>query len=72
MCAQHLYSQMLTVLLLAGKPGIAFVEYNSEAQSGTAMHGLQGFKVRAHTCTVSRFSAIPPVDSVDSAVTAVY
>eukprot|EP00656_Telonema_subtile_P056567 TRINITY_DN9064_c0_g1_i4.p2 TRINITY_DN9064_c0_g1~~TRINITY_DN9064_c0_g1_i4.p2 ORF type:complete len:115 (-),score=35.61 TRINITY_DN9064_c0_g1_i4:228-572(-) len=33
--------------MVPGKPGIAFVEYSTEVQSGTAMHGLQGFKVTA-------------------------
>jgi len=31
--------------LVEGKPGIAFVEYESEVESSAAMAGLQGFKV---------------------------
>lgn len=27
------------------RPGIAFVEYSDEGQAGTAMQGLQGFKL---------------------------
>merc|ERR1712086_505746 len=41
------FKGFLEARMVPGKPGIAFVEYNSEAQSGTAMHGLQGFKVTA-------------------------
>jgi U2 small nuclear ribonucleoprotein B'' len=33
--------------MVPGKPGIAFVEYASEASAGTAMLGLQGFKITA-------------------------
>ena len=31
--------------LVPGKPGIAFIEFESELQSGVALSGLQGFKV---------------------------
>ena len=30
---------------MPGKSGIAFVEFESEAQSGVAMGGLQNFKI---------------------------
>lgn len=33
------------VRLVEARPGIAFIEYDSEVQSGVAMQGLQGFKV---------------------------
>lgn len=33
------------VRLVPGKGGIAFVEFESEMQSGVAMNGLQGFKI---------------------------
>ena len=33
------------VRLVPGKSGIAFVEYESDVQSGVAMGGLQGFKI---------------------------
>mmetsp|Transcript_13881 Transcript_13881/g.44758 ORF Transcript_13881/g.44758 Transcript_13881/m.44758 type:complete len:115 (-) Transcript_13881:256-600(-) len=33
------------VRLVPGKAGIAFVEFESEMQSGVAMGGLQGFKI---------------------------
>eukprot|EP00899_Mesostigma_viride_P000567 jgi/Mesvir1/10510/Mv15921-RA.1 len=33
------------VRMVPAKPGIAFVEYENEAQSATAMAGLQGFKI---------------------------
>jgi len=41
------FKGFLEARMVPGKPGIAFVEYNNEQQSGTAMHGLQGFKVTA-------------------------
>ena len=31
--------------MVEARPGIAFVEYENEMQSGVAMGGLQGFKV---------------------------
>ena len=31
--------------LVPGKAGIAFVEFENEVQSGTAMQGLQNFKI---------------------------
>jgi len=31
--------------MVESRPGIAFVEYENEMQSGVAMQGLQGFKV---------------------------
>ncbi|KAL4517540.1 hypothetical protein Ndes2437B_g06767 [Nannochloris sp. 'desiccata'] len=31
--------------LVPGKPGIAFIEFESELQSGVALSGLQGFKI---------------------------
>ena len=33
------------VRLVPGKKGIAFVEYDSESQSGVAMQQLQNFKI---------------------------
>ena len=36
----HLQTRMVD-----SRPGIAFVEYENEMQSGVAMQGLQGFKV---------------------------
>lgn len=33
------------VRMVEARPGIAFVEYDNEMQSGVAMQGLQGFKV---------------------------
>ncbi|GBF94622.1 U2 small nuclear ribonucleoprotein B [Raphidocelis subcapitata] len=33
------------VRMIEGRPGIAFVEFENEMQSGVAMSGLQGFKV---------------------------
>lgn len=33
------------VRMVEARPGIAFVEYENEAQSGVAMGGLQSFKV---------------------------
>ena len=33
------------VRMVEARPGIAFIEYESEVQSGVAMQGLQGFKV---------------------------
>ncbi|KAG2439882.1 hypothetical protein HYH02_010512 [Chlamydomonas schloesseri] len=33
------------VRMVEARPGIAFVEYENEMQSGTAMQGLQGFKI---------------------------
>ena len=30
---------------MPGKAGIAFVEFENEVQSGTAMQGLQSFKI---------------------------
>ena len=33
------------VRLVPGKAGIAFVEFETEAQSGVAMSGLQNFKI---------------------------
>lgn len=31
--------------MVAGRPGIAFVDFDSDGQAGVAMSGLQGFKV---------------------------
>ena len=31
--------------MVESRPGIAFVEFENEMQSGVAMSGLQGFKV---------------------------
>ena len=31
--------------MVDSRPGIAFIEYENEMQSGVAMQGLQGFKV---------------------------
>ncbi len=33
------------VRMVEARPGIAFVEYENEMQSGVALNGLQGFKV---------------------------
>ena len=33
------------VRMVEARPGIAFVEFENEMQSGVAMSGLQGFKV---------------------------
>ena len=33
------------VRLVPGKAGIAFVEFENDVQSGTAMQGLQNFKI---------------------------
>lgn len=41
------FKGFLEARMVPGKPGIAFIEYASEQQSGTAMQGLQGFKVTA-------------------------
>ena len=40
--------------MVPAKPGIAFVEYQSEAQAGVALMGLNGFKLTAtHTLALS-------------------
>jgi U2 small nuclear ribonucleoprotein B'' len=39
------YPGFKEVRLVPNKPGIAFVEYNNELQSSTAMSSLQGFKM---------------------------
>jgi len=41
------FKGFLEARMVPGKPGIAFVEYGTPSQAGTAMHGLQGFKVTA-------------------------
>jgi len=41
------FKGFLEARMVPGKPGIAFIEYTNEQQSGTAMQGLQGFKVTA-------------------------
>jgi U2 small nuclear ribonucleoprotein B'' len=33
------------VRMVDSRPGIAFIEYENEVQSGVALQGLQGFKV---------------------------
>ena len=36
------------------RPGIAFVEYENESQSGMALDALQGFRIgEAHRMTIS-------------------
>jgi RNA recognition motif-containing protein len=52
----------LQVRMVPQRPGIAFVEYSDEGQAGTAMQGLQGFKlatgeacmVVSYTCHAAR------------------
>ncbi|KAK9281431.1 hypothetical protein L1049_004333 [Liquidambar formosana] len=39
------YAGFKEVRMVEAKPGIAFVEYGDEGQSGVAMQGLQGFKI---------------------------
>ena len=41
------------VRLIEARPGIAFVEYEDEALAGTALAGLQGFKVEDEAMIVS-------------------
>ncbi|GKV09555.1 hypothetical protein SLEP1_g21039 [Rubroshorea leprosula] len=39
------YPGFKEVRMIEAKPGIAFVEYEDEEQSGVAMQALQGFKI---------------------------
>jgi len=42
------------VRMVEAKPGIAFVEFESETQSSVALSGLQGFKINpTHSMTLS-------------------
>jgi len=48
MMIQMLFQQFqgfVEVRMIEGKPGIAFVEYETEVQAGLEMNGLQNFKV---------------------------
>ena len=42
------------VRMVEAKPGIAFVEFDSEAQASIALSGLQGFKINpTHSMTLT-------------------
>jgi len=42
------------VRMVEAKPGIAFVEFDSETRSAVALSGLQGFKINpTHSMTLS-------------------
>jgi len=48
------YPGFKEVRMVEARPGIAFVEYDNELQSGVAMNGLQGFKITpTHAMAVS-------------------
>jgi hypothetical protein len=44
-CRHPFRSVAPQVRMVPQRPGIAFVEYEDEAQAGVAMQGLQGFKL---------------------------
>ncbi len=45
---------LLQVRMVDARPGIAFIEYENEMQSGVAMGGLQAFKITPeHAISVS-------------------
>ncbi|KAI3433493.1 hypothetical protein D9Q98_003305 [Chlorella vulgaris] len=44
------------VRMVPQRPGIAFVEYSDEGQAGTAMQGLQGFKLATDKAMVVTFA----------------
>ena len=42
--------------MIAAKPGIAFVEFESDHQAGVAMQGLQGFKITQDDAIIISFA----------------
>ena len=44
------------VRMIAAKPGIAFVEFESAIQAGVALQGLQGFKITQDNSIIISFA----------------
>ena len=46
----------MQVRMIEARPGIAFVDFDNEMQSGVAMQGLQGFKITPNHGMVISFA----------------
>jgi len=47
------YPGFKAVRMVEARPGIAFVDFEAEQQSGVALSGLQGFKIGAHAMSIT-------------------